>query len=597
MKKKLTYIVLSIVASAFLCGCNTKDFLSVTPSGVITEDILLSVDGLDLLINSAYAGLMTPGSNGSMSSPATNWSYGEVRADNAYKGGGNTSDQAQIHNIEIYTVSATDSNINTKWNNLYYGVYRCNAALNVLKSVTAEQVPNVEVLKAEMRALRAYFYFELQRLFNQIPWILDDVDAEEYAYIRNDVYTRDQLLGMIAKEFEDAAAILPETQKDLGRMTKYAAYGFAAKTYLYKAYVQDQKTHAVTGITSADLEKVVDYTSRIINSGKFKLFDDWQKLDMLEYENGEEFIFEVQYSFNDGSSRAGRTNNNNLLNLPQGPYSGDGFYRPSQDLVNAYQTDDNGLPLLDGSFQNKDYDLLDTATEQNLNIDGNVDPRLDFVVGRANVRWKTYEVTPCMAYWMRAVDIYGNHVSKRFCLSPESPNAYRAWPWFASGLNWSLLRYANILLWKAEALIELGRQDEARPLINEIRNRAKNSPWVTAWDGDMTNVKFTPDFNGYAANYVIDEYPASGWTKEYAREALRFETRLELALEGERFFDLVRWGVASEVMTKFFEAEKDIRVYYGIAEFVAGKDEYYPIPTNQWKYTHDSYVQNNGYSF
>lgn len=597
MKKKLTYIVLSIVASAFLWGCKTDDFLSVTPSGVITEDILLSVDGLDLLINSAYAGLMTPGSNGSMSSPATNWSYGEVRADNAYKGGGNTSDQAQIHNIEIYTVSATDSNINTKWNNLYYGVYRCNAALNVLKSVTAEQVPNVEVLKAEMKALRAYFYFELQRMFNQIPWILDDVDANEYAYIRNDVYTRDQLLGMIAKEFEDAAAILPETQKDLGRLTKYAAYGFAAKAYLYKAYVQDQKTHAVTGITSADLEKVVDYTSRIINSGKFKLFDDWQKLDMLEYENGEEFIFEVQYSFNDGSGRAGRTNNNNLLNLPQGPYSGDGFYRPSQDLVNAYQTDDAGLPLLDGSFQNKDYDLLDTATEQNLNIDGNVDPRLDFVVGRANVRWKTYEETPCMAYWMRAVDIYGNHVTKRFCLSPENPNAYRAWPWFASGLNWSLLRYANILLWKAEALIELGRQDEARPLINEIRNRAKNSPWVTTWDGDMTNVKFTPDFNGYAANYVIDEYPAAGWTKDYARKALQFETRLEFALEGERFFDLVRWGVASEVMTKFFEAEKDIRVYYGIAKFVPGKDEYYPIPTNQWKYTHDSYVQNNGYSF
>ena len=597
MKKKLTYIILSIAASIFLCGCNAEDFLKVTPAGVITEDILLSVEGLDMLINSAYAGLMTPGSNGSMSSPATNWSYGEVRADNAYKGGGNTSDQAQIHNIEIYTVSATDSNINTKWNNLYYGVYRCNAALNVLNSATPDQVPNLEVLKAEMRALRAYFYFEVQRMFNQIPWILEDTDPEEYTYIRNDVYTRDQLLGMIAAEFEAAAAVLPETQKDLGRITKYAAYGFAAKTYLYKAYVQDQTTHAVTSINSADLEKVVDYTNRIISSGKYKLFDDWQKLDMLEYENGEEFIFQVQYSFNDGSSRAGRTNNNNLLNLPQGPYSGDGFYRPSQDLVNAYQTDENGLPLLDGSFQDKDYDLLDAATEQNLNIDANVDPRLDYVVGRANVRWKTYEETPCMAYWMRAVDIYGNHVSKRFCLSPENPNAYRAWPWFASGLNWTLIRYADVLLWKAEALIELGREGEARPLINEIRNRAKNSPWVTTWDGDMTNVKFTPDFDGYAAKYVIDEYPADGWTKDYARKALRFESRLELALEGERFFDLVRWGVASEVMTKYFAAEKDHRVYYANAKFVAGKDEYYPIPTNQWKYTHDSYVQNNGYSY
>ena len=165
---------------------------------------------------------------------------------------------------------------------------------------------------------------------------------------------------------------------------------------------------------------------------------------------------------------------------------------------------------------------------------------------------------------------------------------FKGWPWGASQLNWQIIRYADILLWKAEALIELNEGDgldTARSLINEIRNRAKNSPYVKDFN----------DNSKYAAHYLINSYPAEGWNQDYARKALRWEARLEKALEGERFFDLVRWGIAEYTMNNYIAAEKDNRIYYGNAQFTKGKDEYYPVPNNQYGFSGGKYVQNPGY--
>ena len=98
-----------------------------------------------------------------------------------------------------------------------------------------------------------------------------------------------------------------------------------------------------------------------------------------------------------------------------------------------------------------------------------------------------------------------------------------------------------------------------------------------------------------AANYNIGLYPAAGWTQDYARRALRFETRLEKAMEGERFFDLVRWGIAAETMNTYIGKEKDTRVYYSIADFTQGRDEYLPISRPQYNFSNGNYVQNPGY--
>ena len=592
---KLKYITSALMISAAMVSCNESEFLDTPPQGVISESVLYSSEGVGLLINSAYAALMGPEPQdwSVWLYPMTNWSFGEVRSDNAYKGGGGTGDVGDVHRMEVYTVDATNGILDGKWYHLYTSVKRCNSALRVLNECTEAQVSDLEIRKAEMKAVRAYFYFELSRLFNQIVWIEEDVEEQDYATIPNNEFTRDQILQKIATDLENAANVLPEKQTEIGRVNKYMAKALAAKAYLYKAYQQNATTHAVESVNAADMTKVVSLCDEIINSGKYGLLEDFQQLDLLAYENGKESVWAVQYSMNDGSASAGRVNWSNLLNAPQGPYSGDGFFLPSQDLINAFKTDANGLPLLDGSFQNENYDeiVFEDGKPVNTNIDSNVDPRLDFIVGRPNVRWKTYENTPCLDTWVRDRGSYGYHCSKRFFVSPESSDMFNGWPWGASGLNWQIIRYADILLWKAEALIELGRQDEARPLINQIRNRAKNSEYVTAFPSQG------PNFGGYAAKYKIEEYPAAGWTQDYARKALQFETRLETAMEGERFFDLVRWGIAADTMNKYFSKEKAHRVYYIDAKFQSGKDEYYPISTNQYKFSNNTYVQNPGYSF
>lgn len=595
--------------AASLTACNEKEFLDIMPQGSLNDGVMASSEGLPYLLNAAYSALAGPATTfGAMGAPVNHWLEGELHADNAYKGGGGPSDNAGFHNIETYVVDATHATMNNIWVALYNSVKRTNSALQVLASVDANKVPEAEVYTAEMRALRAHYYFELVRHFNQIVWIDETVPEKDYITIKNNEYSRDELLGMIAKEFEEAAAVLPESFKEAGRVNKYVAKAYAAKVYLYKAYRQDAVSHKVTSVDKADLEKVVSLTGDVIASGNYALLDDFQKLDMVAYENASESVFAIQYSTNDGAtlqlpwaySGVGHVNWSMLLNTPKGPYNGDDFYKSSQDLVNAFQTGEDGLPLLDGSWQTKDYDLVEervaadgSKSYHNYNIDAPVDPRVDFIVGRINVRWKTYS-EPVTELWYRDFNSYGYHFVKRFLVSPDSGDLATTYPWGNSALNYQIIRYAHVLLWRAEALIELGRQDEARTIINQIRSRAKNSPYVTAIVDDA--YPNAVNVNGYAGNYVINEYPADGWNQEYARKALRHETRIECALEGERFFDLVRWGIAAETMNKYFEIEKTKRVYYQNSSFKAGRDEYLPIPLTQYNLSKGAYVQNPGYA-
>ena len=606
---KIKNILLGVICCAALVACNEKEFLDLPPQASLDNASLTTSEGISYLINAAYAALAGPNVTfGAMSSPVNHWIEGELHSDNAYKGGGGPSDNTNMHMIETNAIDASHGLLNGWWQALYTSIKRTNMALNALDNLTVAEVPELEYLKAEMRVLRAHYYFELSRHFNKIAWIDDQTPEEEYSTTRNDVYTRDEILGMIAKEMEEAGSVLPDSFQDLGRVNKWVAKAYAAKVYLYKAYRQDENTHAVTSINTEDLNKVVNLTGEVISSGRYGLFDDFQQLDIVEYENGKESIFAVQYSMNDGAtmslpwaySAIGHVNWSALLNTPKGPYNGDNFFWASQDLVNAYKTV-NGLPMLDGSFQDDDYDEVvetvsgDTKTYTNTNIDHPVDPRLDFVVGRLNVRWKTYEVEPVTETWYRDFNSYGYHIIKRFLVSPDSGHLATTYPWGNSGLNYQIIRYASVLLWRAEALVELGRQDEARPLINQIRARAKNSPYVTAW-ADKARFPQAVDIDGYAAKYEIEEYPAEGWTQDYARQAVRFETRLELALEGERFFDLVRWGIMADTMNRYIEVEKGKRVYYDGVQFKAGRDEYFPIPATQYNLTGGAYVQNPGYA-
>ena len=584
---KFKNIAMIAVAAVTMAACNEDSFLDNKPQGVLSDEVMQSTEGVSLLTNAAYAELMgMHEQNDVWMVPMTNWSYGSVRADDAYKGGGGVGDAGDIHRIEIMDVDATIGNLDVKWFRLYCAVQRCNSALRLLNQCTDNQVKERAYLIQEMKFLRAYFYFELSRMYNRIVWFDENYEGNVGA-LSNVVYNRDQILSMIADEVETAASILPEQHADLGRINKYNALAFAAKVNLYRAYKQDDQTHQVTTVDQELLRKVVTLCDQVITSGRYDLLDNFQDLDKVSTgDNSKEGVFQVQYSMNDGSRDAGRINWSNLLNAPQGPYSGDGFFLPSQDLVDAFQTDTEGLPLFD-TYQNQHFDVWNEETGHCDNTTANVDPRVDFIVGRPGVTWKTYTESPYQNTWVRDQATYGQHSSKRFFVSPESNEMFNGWPWGASALNWNIIRYANVLLWKAEALIELNQDlDVARELINKVRRRAANSDY---WVRDFN------DNTKYAANYKIAEYPEAGWTQDYARRALRFETRLETAMEGERFFDLVRWGIAAETMNTYYQREQTLRIYYANSKFTAGRDEYFPISNTQYNLSNGAYTQNPGY--
>lgn len=584
---KFSNIAYCLLAGAALTACS-DDFLENKPQGSLSDGVMSSTEAIELLVNSAYAGLtgFTNEQGDPWVRPATNWSFGEVRSDNAYKGGGGEGDLWDIHAMETFQVQPNNGNLDGKWFNLYSLISRCNAALRVLEKADPEAVAVRDSRIAEMKVLRAHFYFELVRLFNKVPYMDENLPESEYVNVRNDEFTRDEHLARIADELLEAAEVLPERQTEVGRINRNIALAYAAKVKLYQAYVQNPETNAVVNINKALLKEVVQLIDRV---NGYDLLPDFQGLDLIANENGPESVFAVQYSMNDGSSDGGRINWSNLLNSPGGnsPYHGDGFFLPSQDLINAYQTDADGLPVFD--YQSRpDYatvEFIDDDHQVLHNTAPSVDPRLDFVVGRPTITYKTWKKTPCQS-WVRDRGVYGHNCAKRFWVSPESSDMYPGWPWGASSLNWQIIRYADLLLYKAEALIEIGGDglEEARQLINRVRQRAINSPRVKDFNDPTRD----------AANYKIGLYPATGWTQDYARKALRTEMRLEKALEGERYFDLVRWGIAREVMTAYFNAEKDTRIYYQNATFDNG-EEYYPIPVAQYNFSGGKYTQNPGY--
>ncbi len=584
----LRHIAAAALIGLSLSACS-DDFLENKPQGPLSEGNMNNPEAVDLLVNGAYAtfGCRYADSNDPHWFPVTNWSYGEVRADNAYKGGGGETDAWEIHDMETSRIQPNNGFLDGKWFNVYCGISRCNSAIRALRKVDENIIKEKSTRIAEIRVIRDHWYFELVRLFNRIPYMDIDLPETDYPKVPNNEFTREEHLDRIAADLLEAAESLPDTQNEIGRVNRRIALAYAAKVRLYQAYEQDPQTNAVVNIDKKLLQEVVSLIDQVQG---YDLLADFQQLDMLEYENGPESVFAIQFSKDDGSSSAGRINWSMLLNAMTGPgcpWQGDGFFLPSQDLVNAYQTDADGLPLFDYQ-QRPDYGnvVFDADGNYSLgNVDGNVDPRLDFVVGRPTIRYKTFAERPC-GLWVRNSDTYGYNNTKRFWLSPESPDATQGWPWGASALNWQIIRYADLLLYKAEALIEIGGNglEEARTLINRVRSRAMNSDYVR----DFNN----PD--SYAANYKIGLYPASGWTQDYARRALRTEMRLEKAMEGERFFDLVRWGIAKETMNNYFAAEKDSRIYYQNASFETG-EEYFPIPVAQYNFSGGIYVQNPGY--
>jgi len=573
MKNK-TIILLAIIATGFLISCSDS-FLEMTPKSIISNDQLLTPENAEGMVIAAYAEL----GNDHYTAPNSLWPYADNTSGDSYKGGGGTGDIWEFNFMELFAFNTTDNPlVDQKWYRLYVGVGRANEALKVINQLSEEEYPEKTERQAEMRFLRAHHYFILKTMFKYIPWIDETVVGEAYGEVSNREFSDQELWDKIAAEFEFAASNLPETQSDKGRPNMYAAKAYLAKTKLYQAYEQGED-NAVTSINSSKLQEVVDLVDEV--SAQYSLFTDFGYNFLWSHDEGStESVFSIQRSVDDGTPK-GRLDWGNMLNYPMNPeYGCCWFHIPSQNLVNSFKTDGNGLPQFD-TFN--DSDVLEGADF----YDNSFDVRLDHTVAIPGHPWK-YD--PNFIYqkdWARATQIYGHFSSLKENQSPNCACFQKVPPFMASSKNTDIIRFADVLLWKAEALIELGRQDEALPIINEIRQRANNSTAMLKMNDG------TP-----SSNYKMDIYKPGvncDWTQEFARQALRWERRLEFAMEGIRFFDLVRWGIAGDYINNYFAEEKTKREYLKDGQFTEGKHEYFAIPQNQIDFSKGLYKQNHGW--
>lgn len=547
-------ICLSASAILFFAGGCSKNFLKQVPVAELSKDQILNPQNVNATIIAAYESLNGQYDNGSNSynSPASNWSFGDVCSDDCYKGGGGTGDQNSIHLMELFQANPSLIDIKNKWMALYEGVKRANLAIQLLNESKSYDPTLRKERIGEMRFLLGHFYFELKKIYNRIPYIPVTASGVQDYIVSNSALTSDQLWDSIEVDFKDADAVLPVTQSDPGRPTKWAAIAYLCKVYIYEKKWQN-------AIIMAD---------SVINSGVYHLQPNFPDLFLPQNNNGPESIFAIQHSINDGSPNNYNGSIGDRLALPGGPdYPLYGFHRPSQNLVNAFKTNADGLPVEDN--------IKLTAGDY-------VDPRLDYTAGREGVPYLDLGINYDSS-WEREVPTYGPYAPKKRIVSANSPYYLKVWP-YVNALNFYIIRYADVLLWRAEAAIETGDLETGRMYINMIRQRAENSQYIKTLDG-----------SSYAANYKIGIYGQPFTSYQQAIFALRTERRLEFALEGRRFFDLVRWGIADSVLNNYFTTESKIRPVLTGAKFVEGKNDYFPIPQNAIDLGQGKITQNPGY--
>ena len=577
MKKIFNILCVGLVClSATTLFTSCDDFLDEhKPQATLSDDQVKSPENAEAMAISAYA-IFTSAED--INSSFSMWNF-DVRSDDAYKGGNGTSDGDVFHQLEVQQgVLTTNWNINDMWVRLYNSLSRVNSAIALLKETDDSYAMKSQRL-AEMKFLRAYGHFLLKRLYKNIPFVVNEnLTYEEYNELSNTQYTNDEGWQLIIDDLMEAYNTLPEVQQDKGRPTRAAAAAFLAKVYLYKAYRQDDdKSNQVTSINQGDLEKVIEFTNPSLYAN-YGLEDDIHNnfRPEEEYENGIESIWAIQYSRNDGSTYGNLNWSYGLIppNIPGATDGGCDFYKPSQNLVNAYHTGADGLPLLD-NFNERDFNLAED----------NADPRLFLTVGMPGLPYmfnRNYMMEET-SIWSRSNGLYGYYVSLKHNVDPALIGSYLIkGSYWATSMNRIVFRYADVLLMRAEAYAQLGQADQAINLVNQLRSRAATSTQMISSYPNLYGVKM------FISNY------RGSYSKDQAVKIVKMERRLEMGMESERFFDLVRWGDAATVLNKYYSEEIDHCAIYSAAHFTANKDEYLPIPFSQISASNGHYTQNIG---
>ncbi len=560
MKAKI--LVFSIVTAASVLSLNSckQDFLTQLPQGVYDLNSLTNKKGLDGMLINAYATL--DGQEGTQNAGASNWLWGSIRGGDAYKGTEPTDmvDANPVQRFEI--LPGGNSQLNNKWIGIWDGVGEANVVLKVLPTVKNITPAEAKVIEAEARFIRGFQHFEGKKAFGNIPFL--DETVTDYKVPNTDGSNNYlNIWSKIEADFKFGYDNLPETVANIGRVNKWAAGAFLAKAYMFQNKFTEAKV----------IFDAIIANGKNSRGTKYDLTPNYHTNFRALTENNLETVFSIQASYGDGSNTNG--NYDNTLNYPHGgsattekPGACCGFFQPSQSLVNSYKTDAAGLPM-PGTFNatNVTSDELLASNQPFTPYAGTLDPRLDWTVGRRGIPYYDWGVHPGKD-WIRKIDYGGPY-------SPKKNTYYKAdigsiagtvgWGFANNALNYTPMRFADVLLMAAEAEIEIGSLTKAREYINRVRARAAAS--------DVLNGAAP------AANYLVGQYNTEFASKEAARTAVRFERKLELGMEGHRFFDLVRWGIADVEINQYLSAEGTRRVEaLGGATFVKGKHEYLPMP-------------------
>lgn len=581
MKKlKLKLAIPIIVVLLFAAYACQKSFLDKQPLGSLSPSLLANKTGVQGLLIGAYHSLLGETNWGSAPS---NWPFGSVAGGESYKGS-TPSDQGDIVPIEIWSYNTNNPYFEQKWNGIYHGAQRANEVLRVMALATDIAAADVKVINGEVRFLRGYWHMEAKKFWKNVPYVdenisptnsninVANVDASG-AYV--DIWPK------IEADFQAAMDNLPDVQPQAGRANKWAAAAFLAKAYMIENKYVQAKTLFDQIIASGKTAKGASYA--LVNyASNFNAAQD----------NSAESVFAVQASVNDNSGTNGNYGDN--LQFPNGsgaPGGCCGFNNPSISLANSYKTDAvTGLPL---------FTTFNTAggnvSAPSGAYTGTLDPRIDFAMGRPGIPYLDWGPYPRDS-WIREPATNGYFSPKKIVYAKAqigtiSSTETSFWgPTQMSAINVNLMRYSDVLLMAAEAEAEAGTGTLAKALtyVNQVRTRAANpTGWVyknSEFDAATATYKTqtTP-----ADNYKIANYAAFP-DKAYALQAIYFERKLELAMEGHRFFDLQRWdrgtGLMATELNAFAAAEKSRPTLFAVnpsATFTKGKNEYFPIPQGQ----------------
>jgi len=575
--KEIKYKMLipaSLVLIITIAACS-KDFLNKPPLGTLSPEIVSSEAGIQGLLIGAYSLVDGEGGSGDgFASGASNWILGGVTGDDAYKGSDPTDVSVAAPMEEWTTLDPTNGAIPQKWNVCYQGIGRSNDVINTLTLNSDISDETRTGIIAQARFLRGFYHFELKKIFNNIIYT-DETVGPQNTEVSNTV----DAWPRIEDDLKFAADNLPDSWgNDVGRANKWAAKALLAKAYMYEHKLSDAYPILQDLIANGKTAGGAKYA---LNPHFYSNFNPAQK-------NSAESVFAAQTSVQDGSSVdwGGDPNGNygDILNFPYtgGPGACCGFYNPSQDLANAFKTDASGLPLISTDT----WASGNVSAESGAPYAGTLDPRIDWTMGRPGIPYLDWGIHPGTA-WIRNPVNDGNKSPIKNVYAASQKDAYTdvgSAYWGPTELvanNVNIIRFADVILWAAECAVDANDLPAAMGYVNQIRSRAANpSGWVyknSAYDAPSAtySTQTTP-----ADNYKIGLY-TSFPSPDYALKAVRFERRLELAMEGQRFFDLVRWGIAEPTVNAYIAKEKANRPLKLNAHFTANKNEYMPIPQGE----------------